>query len=379
MEKGDIRRFNTEKDFKYIKELGQGGTGDTKLFLDPITNMQFAIKKYSPKNVEYIDEYYERFIDEIKILFNISHPNIVRIYNYYLYPQNKAGYLQMEYIDGITIDQYAEFTSDRWWNDIFKDVVDAFEYLESKGILHRDIRPQNIMLDSQENVKIIDFGFGKQLTVDETAGKSIVLNWPVSEFPLEIKDRTYTHQTEVYFIGKLFSSLIKEDLGEEMNGFKYKYIIDKMVKVDPKQRYKCFNEISKNISAGILGGLDFSEDEKKVYRLFINQLYLHINHFNDSLVPEYDTKVILSKLENLIEANSLDEFISNNAQLISCFVNMGYSYKTKSDIKLGIVADFYMIFSRLSNMKKKVVLDNIYNRLSKIDVQIDYNSDDLPF
>lgn len=68
--------------------------------------MLFAIKKYVPKDKRYIDEHYERFVDEIKILFNISHPNIVRIYNYYLYPQAKTGFLQMEYIDGTCIDQY---------------------------------------------------------------------------------------------------------------------------------------------------------------------------------------------------------------------------------------------------------------------------------
>lgn len=62
--------------------------------------MLFAFKKYVPKDFNYIDELYKRFVDEIKILFTISHPNIVRVYNYYLYPEIKHGYLQMEYIEG---------------------------------------------------------------------------------------------------------------------------------------------------------------------------------------------------------------------------------------------------------------------------------------
>ena len=87
MNKGDLIVFDSKKNFKYIKSLGAGGTGDTHLFLDETTGIPFAIKKYAPKDFRYVDEYYSRFVDEIIILFNITHPNIVRIYNYYLYPE----------------------------------------------------------------------------------------------------------------------------------------------------------------------------------------------------------------------------------------------------------------------------------------------------
>ena len=106
MNNGDIITFNTKKNLTYIKPLGAGGTGDTHLFLDETTGIQFAIKKYVPKDYRHVDEYYNRFDDEIVILFNISHPNIVRIYNYYLFPEVKTGYLQMEYVDGTTIDKF---------------------------------------------------------------------------------------------------------------------------------------------------------------------------------------------------------------------------------------------------------------------------------
>ena len=98
--------FDGTTEFKFIKTLGQGGTGDAHLFEDETTGMLFAIKKYAPKDTKFLEEHYYRFVEEIKILFNVSHPNIVRIYNYYLYPEFKTGYLQMEYIDGVTIDKY---------------------------------------------------------------------------------------------------------------------------------------------------------------------------------------------------------------------------------------------------------------------------------
>ena len=185
---GEIIGFNVIKNFTYVKPLGVGGTGDTHLFKDETTDMLFAIKKYVPKDARLIDDCYSRFVDEIKILFNISHPNIVRIYNYYLYPESKTGYLQMEYIDGRSISEFEHSPwSNKDWNDIFSEVISAFEYLERNHILHRDIRAANIMIDNNNVVKVIDFGFGKQFDGTNREENSILLNWPATEMPDEVQ------------------------------------------------------------------------------------------------------------------------------------------------------------------------------------------------
>ena len=154
----------------------------------------------------FIDDHYNRFVDEIKILFNISHPNIVRIYNYYLCPQAKTGFLQMEYVDGISIDQYNPMPwSKKGWENVFTEVIDAFKYLETNHILHRDIRSANILIDREDNVKIIDFGFGKQLDGSKTDGNSILLNWSATEMPNEVQlNQEYDERTEIYFVGTFF-------------------------------------------------------------------------------------------------------------------------------------------------------------------------------
>jgi serine/threonine-protein kinase len=97
----------------------------------------------------------------------------------------------------------------------------GFEYLETHGILHRDIREANIMVDSEGAVKIIDFGFGKMLSPDSPVGNSILLNWDVTHIPEEIaKNHSYTHQTEMYFLGKLFQSISQAKVPSPV-GFKY--------------------------------------------------------------------------------------------------------------------------------------------------------------
>lgn len=375
MYSGDVITFEAKKNFTYIKPLGDGGTGDTHLFKDETTDMLFAIKKYVPKDVRLIDDHYKRFVDEIKILFNISHSNIVRIYNYYLYPTAKTGYLQMEYVDGKSI---GEFAPDPWddkdWNDIFSEVISAFEYLEQNHILHRDIRPANIMIDRNNNVKIIDFGFGKQFDGAKQEENSILLNWPVTEMPDEVQlNQEYDKRTEIYFVGTLFRHLLKTGRDD----FRFQHILEKMIKINPAQRYSSFTEIVNDISAGVMGEIDFSDKEKEVYRNFAVALAYHINHYTEKYSPINNIPVTLSKLAELIRQSSLEEYIQDNSYLIGCFINGGYNYKIRQEIKVQTVIDFYGLVTSLSPAKQKILFDNIYNRLSNI--KIEANDNELPF
>ncbi|GIP56148.1 protein kinase family protein [Paenibacillus vini] len=372
---GELVKFDSMKNFRYISPLGSGGTGDAHLFKDETTDMLFAFKKYAPKDENNSDDSYRRFVDEIKILFNISHNNIVRVFNYYLYSEAKTGYLQMEYVEGTAIH---EFEPSFWkdWEDIFKEVIYAFEYLEEKKILHRDIRPANILIDKDENVKIIDFGFGKKLDFDETGGESIFLNWPVTQWPNETQlEGIYNHQSEIYFIGKLFQNILREK--GEVERFKFNHILDKMTKLEQYERYGSFKDISQAISEGVISEIDFSRTEKDTYKNFADALVDHISYYNDKYEPINDIESILNKLGTLIRSSSLETFIQDNSQLIRCFIKGSYVYKSKCDIEVQHVKKFYQLLVRLDPYKQKIVLDNIQTRLSGVKINI--SDDDLPF
>lgn len=374
---GEIIKFGHVKALKYLHKLGSGGTGDAHLFLDETTDMHFAIKKYLAKDKKLTDDYYIRFVDEIKILFTLSHQNIVRIYNYYLYPSDKAGFLQMEYIVGESIDKFEPTLFSRSWDDFFEQAVSAFRYLEQYNILHRDIRPSNILIDKDEMVKIIDFGFGKQLRENEDYADSILLNWPVSEFPEEVSlEGIYNIQSEVYFLGKLFQSILKKN--DVYNKFKHFHIIEKMTKVSPRERYKTFGEVSFDISQGVLSEIDFSENQKSTYLKFADALSGHLNNYIDSCTLHNDISFTLKKLAEIIRSSALEEFVQDNTILLGAFIKSGYSYKAITDIKVEWVRNFYKLVNSLEQYKQQIVFDNIHVRLKKIKV-VSTSMDDVPF
>ena len=371
---GDVIDFSRKKQFIYVKPLGIGGTGDTHLFKDDTTDMFFAIKKYHPKDEKYIDDFYDRFVDEIKLLLKLSHPNIVRIYNYYLYPECKLGYLQMEYVEGTTIDKYEDEIWGKDWETIFAETINAFKYLEDHKILHRDIRPANILIDKDYNVKIIDFGFGKILSESSDCGESVVLNWPVTELPDEVAlEGKYNHQSEIYFLGKLFSRLLKDD----KETFRYSHIIDKMIKTSPAERYRSFEEIVHAITSGVLSEIDFSDEEKDIYLEFASGLSQSLINFSTSFAPVENVSDILNSMASLIRNSALENVIQKNNQLIRAFLNNGFRYNNHVDITVSCVTSFYKLLNKLTPSKQRIVLNNLYARISNKQVVPD--EDELPF
>lgn len=374
MNAGDVITFDAKKNFTFVKTLGAGGTGDTHLFKDETSNMLFAIKKYVPKDKRFVEEYYSRFVEEIKILLNIYHPNIVRIYNYYLYPQLNTGYLQMEYIDGICINEYKPTPLNKSWENIFCEIIRAFEYLEKHSILHRDIRPANIMIDKHNNVKIIDFGFGKQLNGTTNDENSILLNWPATELPDEVQlNKEYDERTEIFFVGTLFRHI----LGEDITAFRYSHIIEKMIKINPEQRYNSFSSIISDISSGVLSKIDFSKSQKSSYLAFAEELSSHIHYFSRKFSPRNDITKIISELAEIIRKSSLEECIQDNSELIECFVSGGFAYSPRKDIPVQALINFYSLINSLDVGKRKILFDNIIARLAAIEVKSE--DDDLPF
>lgn len=122
--------FLRKRDYVMVRELGAGACGRTVLLHDDQIDEHFVCKKYCPFAESLRTEYFANFTREIKLLHQVYHPNVVRVFNYYLYPSQFTGYLLMEFVDGNEVDDFISAHPEKI-NDVFLQAVDGFTHLEA--------------------------------------------------------------------------------------------------------------------------------------------------------------------------------------------------------------------------------------------------------
>jgi len=370
-----IITFLRQKDYHFIKELPRGGLGKTILVYDDIIDEKFVVKKYEPSNNEITDEYFRNFVTEIKLLYLMNHKNIVRVFNYYLYPKEKTGYIFMEFIKGLNIAEYVN-QNPNYLDSIFEQTIDGFAYLESNNILHRDIRPMNLLVNDSGILKVIDFGFGKKITFDKDFDKSISLNWWFNSLPSEFEEKVYDFKTEIYFVGKLFEELIQKN---NLSEFNYKEILSSMTRYEYSERIETFKAVQRNILNKSFSKLDFSEEDKQVYRDFADSLMSVFVKIDEKCEYIADINVLTLSLEKVVENSILEITLQNTVSLARCFVNGSYTYKKNTTIFISDLDNFLKLFKSSSPEHQKIILNNLWNRLDIIPRVTNKADDDLPF
>ncbi len=145
-----------------IKEIiGVGGMAYVYKAYDNIDDRVVAVKILKE---EYLanDEFTRRFKNESKAIAILSHPNIVKVYDVSF--GDKMQYIVMEYIDGITLKEYIDQQEEFKWKEAVHftvQILRALQHAHDKGIVHRDIKPQNIMLLPDGTIKVTDFGIAR--------------------------------------------------------------------------------------------------------------------------------------------------------------------------------------------------------------------------
>lgn len=371
-----VVEFLRKKDYRFLKELGRGACGKTVLLYDAVIDEKFVCKKYVPFFDHHKEQLFRNFVQEIKLLHLINHRNIVRVFSYYIYPDHLTGYILMEFIEGSDIEQYlSEYPENI--NEIFLQTIDGFAYLEANNILHRDVRPQNIMVTEEGVLKIIDFGFGKQILEKNDFDKSISLNW-WCETPPDFAQELYDFQTEVYFVGKLFEKILKEQGIEQ---FKYINVLNSMCEPVRDGRIQTFFEIRTGILSEKLLEIEFDDDELYTYREFSGNLSLLIAKIERGAKYYDDVDKIQGNLIDLHKRVMLEENLPDNSSLIQYFINGSYSFYKKGTFPVKLLKAFIDLLRSCSREKRNIVLSNLYSRLDAVErynASFDFD-DDIPF
>jgi serine/threonine protein kinase len=371
--------FIRKRDYLFVKELGQGACGQTILLHDDVLDEHFVCKKYSPLYDEHKQSLFNNFVREIKLLHEVYHQNVVRVFNYYLYPEKFTGYILMEYIQGQNIDEYLSKNPSQV-NDVFLQVLKGFTHLQTKDILHRDIRPMNIMVRNDGIVKIIDLGFGKQVKEPVNFDKSISLNWwcnPPSDFLIE----KYDFCTEIYFVGKLFEQIIQEN---KINNFKYTNILKRMCQWSYDNRICSFSEVEKEIQNNRFDEITFFGQELNSYRQFADSITSVLTKIENGTKYLDDIDKIKSSLLNAYRNFMLEQEVPDSRTILRCFLSGTYYYR-KNGIPVSVIENFIELLKSSEEEKSRIIIANLHSRFDSIARYIepvktfDDFDDEIPF
>jgi eukaryotic-like serine/threonine-protein kinase len=186
------------------REIGSGATSKVYLARDPFAERDVAIKVFLfDKHADAQQErmLHKAFVAEASLAGKLNHPHIVDIYDAVVEPG--FSYLVMEYVPGTTLEAHADVATllpvTKVVEIIFK-CIRALEYACRHGVIHRDIKPGNVLLSKSGETKVSDFGASFQQKLQETTQLSAVGS-PAYMSPEQIRVEPLTHQTDIYSLG----------------------------------------------------------------------------------------------------------------------------------------------------------------------------------
>ena len=198
--------------YRIVREIGRGGM--SLVFLaerdDGRLTQQVALKVLRPGNDSDVDE--RRLRRERQILASLNHPNIARLLDGGV-TDDGLPYIVMELVDGEPIDEYcnARGLSVPQRLQMFVAVTDATQYAHRNLVVHRDLKPTNILVTSDGTVKLLDFGLAKLVESSPDAMPSLTTQrWMTPEYaaPEQIQGRGTTTLTDVYQLGVVLYELL---------------------------------------------------------------------------------------------------------------------------------------------------------------------------
>lgn len=211
------------------KQIGSGGMSVVYLAHDEVMNRPVAIKMLRDELLSDPDAV-ERFCNEAKAILMLSHENIIKGLDFS--NGDDIKYIVMEYVDGETLKSYIERKgklSPAESIDIAIGILSALDHAHSKNVVHRDVKPQNILLPKGGGIKISDFGIAKLPTNDPLAVSCTTVGTVDYISPEQARGKTIDRRSDIYSLGIMLYEMASGSLpfvGENPMEVAYKQIGD---------------------------------------------------------------------------------------------------------------------------------------------------------
>ena len=219
--------------YEVLSELGKGAMGVVYLAKDPVIGRLVAIKTIRTASLgdddSEVREFKERFVREAQTAGILNHPNIVTIHDIGEDMDMRTSFIAMEYIEGKNLKsmlgEKTRFTYDQI-ADTIAQVAEALDYAHRKGIIHRDVKPANIIITTDGKVKITDFGIAKIASSNLTSTGQF-LGTPNYMSPEQVSGAPVDGRSDIFSLGVVLYELLtnrKPFLGDNLTAISYKIV-----------------------------------------------------------------------------------------------------------------------------------------------------------
>ncbi len=251
--------------YQILSELGRGSMGQVYLALDPNIDRHVALKVFLPLLKVQAKERYElrrRFILEAKAAGRVEHPGIVTIFDADTDPATDLSYIAMEWIDGRSLQEVLAETGPpdpHRTVEIIEQVALALDAAHRQGLVHRDVKPANILCGREGVIKVTDFGIAKLASMSITHS-----NWiPGSPFymsPEQLRNENVDHRSDIYSLGAVLYECLTGSVpfeGDSLPSLTYM-----ILEIDPRPPQTVDSGIDQTLARVAMRALSKSPDER---------------------------------------------------------------------------------------------------------------------
>jgi len=261
--------------YELVEELGRGAMGIVYKGLDPKINRTVAIKTVHFDDVEeaMLPQVKERFFREAQAAGGLNHPNILTIYD--SGEEMDVAWIAMEFLAGKGLESFCKRGDLLSWSrvlEICAKVADALDYAHKHGIVHRDVKPANIMLLENGEVKVTDFGIARVVSSSQTK-TGVVLGTPSHMSPEQIAGKKVDGRSDLFSLGVVLYELLTGERpfqGDSIATIMFQItsspppsvtnfvpglppifqkLVEKALAKDPEQRFQTGEELSRTLRA----------------------------------------------------------------------------------------------------------------------------------
>jgi serine/threonine protein kinase len=353
------------KDYEIIRQIGSGGMGAVYLARDPRLDRYVAIKKIKLNlNVEkdVSNEILQRFYREARVIASINHPNIVTIYELGEDDETKECFMVMEYLEGKSLEVLLlEGNLDE--NTVIKCLIqtcEALSYMHKKNIIHRDIKPGNLIYCSSGILKLTDFGLVRFDDNLELTRSGTLLGSILYMSPEQIENpKNVDSKADIYSLGITAFQLLSK------GNFPYsgENVWDAIKSIMTTQAVN-INKFVPNINKTLENIIMKAISKNPLQR------YKDILELQTDLLNYYNT---INNTKNITPVTYLNENIENKTKLKTKDTNLN-DYFTKTEI----ITDFNDSFNNNNNTFTETIIiqdsDTSYDDISDIDIDINIDN-----